>query len=422
MTESTKELGRELSTALRCKADEIIEAWVGEVHKSIGGGYEAGLTYEGIRSRLPQILEVIAVHLSSASDDEQNVEKSNCKKEFIPLNAQVDIPIRVELGFDIDEMLRELSILRALVMTALSANFSTADLSSTLLASTNVDAVLNRIISHSTKRHAQYQLARIELKPTELLSSNQELVRLIQMQKDNAAHLAHELKNPIHAVVTLSSLLLRDKQKASSELPESVREIGQIERIYDNGNRLSALVSNMLEVSRKESYELALKTEPVCVLELVSKVVDSMTSEALKKGIALVKDCTQAPPQVIIDSLRLQQILVNLVSNAIRYTDEGSVKVRCYCIDEERWALSVCDTGRGIHISHQKRIFSPYVRAGEASAHSAESSGLGLTIVSKLIELLQGELSLVSELGEGSTFSVTLPIDAQQLKSKISTI
>ncbi|EDX84616.1 ATPase, histidine kinase-, DNA gyrase B-, and HSP90-like domain protein [Synechococcus sp. PCC 7335] len=417
MAESTQKLGRDLSTALRCKADEIIEAWVGEVQRSTVGSYEAGLTYEGIRSRIPQILEAIAERLPLAFDDDQNTAQSCCEKDCLLSNVQTDIPIRVELGFDIDEMLRELSILRTLVVTALSVDLSTASQSSTLLTLTNVDAVLNRIISRSTRRYAQYQLERVELTYTELLSSNQELIRLVQMQKDNAAHLAHELKNPIHAVVTLSSLLLRNKRRVSSELPASAREIKQIERIYDNGNRLSALVSNMLEVSRKESYELALKIESVCVNELVSKVVDSLTSEALKKGITLVKDCTQAPPQINIDRLRLQQILINLVSNAIRYTDKGSVKVRCYSIDEERWTLSVCDTGRGIHISQQKRIFSPYVRVGEASAHSAESSGLGLTIVSKLIELLQGEINLVSELGKGSTFSVTLPIDAQQLNT-----
>ena len=412
MTKSIKELGRGLGAALRGKADGIIEAWTSEVLRNLMDGYEAGLTYEGIRSRLPQILEAIAVRLS-LSEDVQIFEESGNKQDNGLSDAQVEIPIRVELGFDIDEMLREFSILRALVITALRTDFNSADSSEMLLIAKNVDAVLNPLVSNSTKRYTEYQLERIEPTHTELLSSNQELIRLIQMQKDNAAHLAHELQNPIHAVVTLSALLLRDKQKTTAETPALVREIKQIERIHDNGNRLSALVSNMLEVSRKESYKLALKIEPVCVLELVSKVVDSLTSEAHQKGIALVKDCTKAPPQVNIDSLRLQQIVVNLVSNAIRYTDKGSVIVRCYSIDEEHWMLSVCDTGRGIHPSQQKEIFSPYVRAGEASAYLAESSGLGLTIVSKLVKLLQGKVDLVSELGKGSTFYVTLPVDAQ---------
>lgn len=114
--------------------------------------------------------------------------------------------------------------------------------------------------------------------------------------------------------------------------------------------------------------------------------------------------------QITTDSLRLQQILTNLVSNAIRYTDQGSISIVCYTVDHERWAIAVSDTGRGISPAHQIKIFEPYFRVGNEADYLPESSGLGLTIVNQLIQRLQGTLELSSQVGEGSTFSVFLPL------------
>lgn len=92
------------------------------------------------------------------------------------------------------------------------------------------------------------------------------------------------------------------------------------------------------------------------------------------------------------------------------------MSVFCRVVDDERWLLSILDTGRGIRTDKQEEIFSPYVRAGDASTYLADSSGLALTIVSKLLELLKGEISLVSCVGEGSTFSVMFPLELKMLK------
>ncbi|MGD1895896.1 MAG: ATP-binding protein [Phormidesmis sp.] len=397
----------DFGNVLRRKADEITDIWIRDVQRNIASSPTTSITYEAVRHRLPRILDAIATCLSSSNSAALDSSISTQP------NASKSINIRVELGFDIDEMLREFGILRTLIVTALKADFGAGDISNTILALLQVDTVLNDIVARAAQRSTEYQLERIEPMHRELIASNQELIRLVQAQKDNAAHLAHELKNPIHAVVSFSAILIK-KKKRLSEAPADPQELKLLERINDNGNQLNRLVSNMLEVSRNESQKLSLKIEPIDVSQLVTKVVDSLEVEAIQKNIELRKDCSCAPAQVNIDSLRLQQVIVNLVSNAIRYTNKGSILVRCYGVDNDRWALSVRDTGRGIRAEQQEKIFKPYVRASQASAYAAESSGLGLTIVSKLVELLQGELALVSEPGQGSTFSITLPLDMEQ--------
>jgi len=109
----------------------------------------------------------------------------------------------------------------------------------------------------------------------------------------------------------------------------------------------------------------------------------------------------------------LQQIITNLVSNAIRYTESGTIKVICQTNDSDQWALIVTDTGIGISSEAQEQIFEPYYRAGLNKNYVPNSTGLGLTIVEKLVELLQGKIDLVSESGKGSSFTVTVPFEPQ---------
>lgn len=113
------------------------------------------------------------------------------------------------------------------------------------------------------------------------------------------------------------------------------------------------------------------------------------------------------------DRLKLQQIITNLVSNAIRYTESGTIRIICQTNDSDRWTLIVADTGVGISPEAQEQIFEPYYRAGPKENYAPNSTGLGLAVVEKLVELLQGKIDLVSELGKGSTFTVTFPLEPQ---------
>jgi signal transduction histidine kinase len=137
---------------------------------------------------------------------------------------------------------------------------------------------------------------------------------------------------------------------------------------------------------------------------------------AQAKGLQLKVDGESAPHQVFTDPFRLQQILTNLLSNAIRYTDAGSIQVTCQNLSNQKWSISVTDTGIGIVPADQAYIFEPFSQAFfNQGRRQPESTGLGLAIVSRLVQLLRGEIHVASELGvgSGSTFTVTLPLDIQ---------
>ncbi|WP_290887404.1 ATP-binding protein [Fischerella sp.] len=143
----------------------------------------------------------------------------------------------------------------------------------------------------------------------------------------------------------------------------------------------------------------------------INTAVEIMQPLADERGLQLVLNIEDAPPQVLTDPLRLQQILLNLISNAIRYTEKGSVTIECCTRADNQWSISVIDTGIGISEEDQARLFQPFVRAKSTkNQHPADSTGLGLAIVERLVELLQGKIDLVSQIGQGSIFTVILPL------------
>ncbi|MBE9060441.1 cell wall metabolism sensor histidine kinase WalK [cf. Phormidesmis sp. LEGE 11477] len=401
-----------LKAKLLDKVDDIIERWTREVRRDIRQSYNVTMTYESIHSRLPLMIEAISACLAN--------ESAKGPIHELQLESWERLQIPVELGFDIREMDREFNILRMLLLSSLQFDFRSENVSDAVVALRSIDSVLERISGSAAERYTQYQLERLEPMHQKLLTSNQELVRLVQMQKDNASYLAHELKNPLNSVISFSTLLLRARKQTSSTSKVPAKELKHLERIYENGIQMLQLVNNMLEVSRKNSQQHSIKVGQFEVAKLVERVVESQRPAALKKGLSLTVDCRSAPPLVSTDMLRLQQVIVNLISNAIRYTDSGSIQVSCAGLEHDRWLLSVQDTGRGISPAQQENIFKPYLRDSEAVSHPTDSTGLGLAIVSKLVVLLQGELKLTSIVGKGSTFSIILPLDTGEDYSQTS--
>ena len=138
-------------------------------------------------------------------------------------------------------------------------------------------------------------------------------------------------------------------------------------------------------------------------------MTEALEYSAESKNIEIIIDCDRAPAEIMSDRLRLQQIVTNLVSNDIRYTESGSITVTCQDDNSDRWTLVVADTGIGIAPEAQTQVFEPYYRVGSGVGYSAESTGLGLSIVDKMVKLLQGKIDLVSQLGRGSTFTIIFP-------------
>jgi signal transduction histidine kinase len=147
---------------------------------------------------------------------------------------------------------------------------------------------------------------------------------------------------------------------------------------------------------------------------VINEVLEVMQPLASEKELKIVVNIERAPKQVFTDSLRLQQVVMNLMSNAIRYTEKsGKIEVNCEKLENEQWAIAISDNGIGIDPEDRKHIFEPYFQVGELATRLPNSTGLGLAIVSRLVKLLQGKIELISQVGIGSTFTVFFPLKVE---------
>ena len=221
--------------------------------------------------------------------------------------------------------------------------------------------------------------------------------------------LAHELKTPLTSIIGYSDLFLRQSRAASSR--NSGTGLEHIERVLGSGRKLLRVINDALELARYEAGELKPDPELTDVRSIIQSVVEMMRPLADTRGLDLMVDDALAPQRIVTDPMRLQQIITNLVSNAVRYTETGSVTIKCYELTRDRWVISVIDTGIGIAPEDQSRLFNPFARAEVIDQPPPpDSTGLGLAIVARLVEILQGRVYFTSQVKEGSTFTVILPL------------
>lgn len=241
-----------------------------------------------------------------------------------------------------------------------------------------------------------------------LLQNITAIRRLENMRSEFVANVSHELKTPVAAVKGFAETLLGGGVKDE----ETARSFLQI--IYDESERLNRLISDILDLSKIESRRSPMDYAPVHLASFCGSIMDTMATVAEKKRIALHADI---PEELFIeaDEDKLRQILLNLLSNAVSYTQDGGkveLKVRELQDAEgtEKVVIKVTDTGIGIPKKDQPRIFERFYRVDKARSRSSGGTGLGLSIVKHLVELHHGDISVDSELGIGTTFTVELPM------------
>lgn len=216
---------------------------------------------------------------------------------------------------------------------------------------------------------------------------------------------SHELRTPLNAILGYTEML---QEGAYGPLLSEQR--GAIERIVVSTGQLLDLANNLLDHAQLEAGVLALNAVPFSPKELVDSVRGVMDMMARAKGLKLTSHVASDVPATLHgDRQRLYQVLVNLVSNAIKFTDEGMIHVRVYKPDKTHWALAVSDTGRGIPAEVQPRIFEPFQQVEDPIKRNHRGTGLGLSLVKRLVTLMGGEINVESEVGRGSTFIVVLP-------------
>lgn len=219
------------------------------------------------------------------------------------------------------------------------------------------------------------------------------------------SNMSHELRTPLNAILGFSNMLRRDQQ-----LTENQRE--NLDIINRSGKHLLALINDVLELAKVEAGRLQVEADPFDICIMVSEVVDMLQLRAAEKGLQLLIDQSVAfPCHIKGDEARLRQALVNLVNNAIKFTEQGCVTIRLSVEPEDNRhiRIEVDDTGPGISADDQQRLFKPFVQL--APGTKQEGTGLGLVITRQLVELMGGTINLQSTLGTGSLFRIDLPVE-----------
>ena len=218
------------------------------------------------------------------------------------------------------------------------------------------------------------------------------------------ANMSHEVRTPLNAVLGFTELML---DGIYGPLPDRAR--GVLERVQFNGRHLLALINDILDLSKIEAGELSTTSERFSVRALLQSAAAATEALARAKGINLVCEVPERMPPGLGDERRLTQVLMNLIGNAIKFTDEGSVRVTA-STESGRLRIAVADTGIGVPKADQERIFGTFQQGGNALASKHGGTGLGLAISKRIVEMHGGTIAVVSEAGQGSTFTIELPL------------
>ncbi|MGE3908614.1 MAG: ATP-binding protein [Chloroflexota bacterium] len=266
-----------------------------------------------------------------------------------------------------------------------------------------LDLGISRSLSKMVQSGAHYRQSAAE-RAAELARLNVMLRRRDRERALLFATMSHELRTPLNAIIGYSRLLLDNLDGVLND--EQRTDVAQI---YQGGTNLLRIVNGTLDLARLDAGNLHCDLAPVQTWAVAEEVVALLRPLAEEKGLALTSTISPALPAILANEERLRQVLVNLVGNAVKFTDSGTVTLRAGQTDRHV-SLTVQDTGPGIEASYQERIFEPFRQAQDGTNKPHEGTGLGLAIARRLVHLMGGAIHLESEPGSGSEFTVTFPL------------
>ena len=241
----------------------------------------------------------------------------------------------------------------------------------------------------------------------EVKDKNAALERLNHLKSQFLATVTHELRTPLHSIISYGALLLEGFVEGGLTAEQEEHIQFMVRRAED----LSRLVDDMLDLSKIEADRLEVKVEPMALEPSLMEVVNQLKPMANNKGLRLALEMDGALPLVLADSQRLRQVVINMVSNALKFTEKGGITIQCSLLERyDMLRIAVSDTGIGISPAALDYIFEAFRQADGSTTRRFGGTGLGLTIARKLIELQGGEVFVESTVGRGSTFSFTLPV------------
>jgi signal transduction histidine kinase len=240
----------------------------------------------------------------------------------------------------------------------------------------------------------------------EIQDKNRQLAEASQHKSQFVASMSHELRTPLNAIIGLTEMMVTNAARFGTE-----KAAEPLRRVHRAGTHLLGLINQVLDLSKIEAGKLELNPESVSLAPLIDEVVGTARQLAEQNKNRLVVEAQEKLGALTVDPMRLRQILLNLLSNACKFTTQGEVKLRVHkVIDRRNWIeFAVADTGIGMTAAQQAKLFAEFTQADASTAQRYGGTGLGLAITRKLARMMGGDVTVASEPGKGSVFTVRLP-------------
>jgi PAS domain S-box-containing protein len=258
---------------------------------------------------------------------------------------------------------------------------------------------------------------RVQSATAELATQNEllrrqaiELEQASRLKSQFLANMSHEFRTPLNAILGYTHMLL---QGVAGDLPANVKR--QLTRIDSNGRHLLTIINEILDITRIEAGKMPMQVSEFNLNELVSEVMTELDPVIARSKLAVSARLSVEPPLMNTDRQKVKQIVVNLLTNALKFTHHGGVEIGVEVEpDEEMASVSVSDTGIGIALENHEKIFEDFRQVDDSPSRQYGGTGLGLAICRRLANALGGRITLASNLGDGSTFTLTIPSEAPQ--------
>ncbi|GIV70159.1 response regulator [Caldilinea sp.] len=313
------------------------------------------------------------------------------------------------------------------MLAALTAWLSTRRLFTALEWALNMTAHAHRSAEEARAHRAELQrvlhsldlaLSRLERSNRALAFAQEAAERAYRFKSEFVANVSHELRTPLNLIVGFSEMMTTAPESYGGKpLPGEYR--GDMLAIYRSSRHLLDLINDVLDLSQIESGRMAIHKERVLIQDVIQEAVEIVRGLAEARHLQLVVEAPETPLAVELDRVRIRQVLLNLLTNAMRYTEQGCVCVRAWS-DEQELTVLVQDSGRGIAPEKLARAFEAFDRLDEEQL--THGSGLGLAVSKKFVELHDGRMWIESELGRGTTVGFTLPLPTQNRQPVRSTL
>jgi signal transduction histidine kinase len=373
------------------RRERIIEAWIAAVERDPQIPRTDSISRQQLRNHMPQMF-----------DDLADTLRHDGEPETAPINnAEHHGRHRWEQNYELPQLLRELARVRVALddeVSQFEEQHPEVSGEEKRRARLLLHFFFDEMVAGSTQQFVGRQQAELRARNEHLRALDAARLRLLRTT-------THELRNALDASHLAAQQLAEQCGSGSASEP-----LGMLAR---NTGHMAQLVHDLLTYATLFDAANSPRLVSVRVDQLVEELVTDFRPQAEARRLRLTGKCDPALQLVTSDPTKLRQIGSNLISNALKYTEVGGIQLSARVVNPNQWALVVEDTGPGIAAEEQQQLFEEYFRS-DRTAH-LEGTGLGLSIVKRLVDLLQGEIRVVSELGRGSRFEVLLPREVQSV-------